>query len=159
MTPLEHLRAAMSAADAYYKQQGIFQDRFGFGQRPALIVIDMAYGWTDPAYAGGSSRLDAAIAAINQLVPLAQARKVPLIFTTSPYPDRPRITCTSASAWRPRRVVEGRFRANEESRPSRSAPRTSAINEMPSATSVRFGATSSPFSKRSLRPPTSPCRR
>jgi len=70
-----------------------------------------------------------------------------------------RITCTSASAWRPRRVVEGRFRANEESRPSRSAPRTSAINEMPSATSVRFGATSSPFSKRSLRPPTSPCRR
>ena len=27
-------------------------------RRPALVVIDMAYGWTDPAYAGGSARLD-----------------------------------------------------------------------------------------------------
>ena len=43
----------MAAVDAYYKERGIFQGRFGFGRRPALVVIDMAYGWTDPAYAGG----------------------------------------------------------------------------------------------------------
>jgi len=47
MTPMEHLRAAMTAVDAYYKKQGIFQGKFGFGKKPALIVIDMAYGWTD----------------------------------------------------------------------------------------------------------------
>ena len=36
--------------EAYYKERGIFQGRFGFGKRPALVVIDMAYGWTDAAY-------------------------------------------------------------------------------------------------------------
>jgi nicotinamidase-related amidase len=84
MTPLEHLRAAMTAVDAYYKQQGIFQGRFGFGKKPALIVIDMAYGWTDPAYAGGSARLDPAIAAIQQLLPAARSKNIPVIYTTSP---------------------------------------------------------------------------
>src|SRR5262245_48575600 len=84
MTPLEHLRAAMSDVDAYYKKQGIFQDKFGFGVSPALIVIDMAYGWTDPAYAGGSARLDPPTAAIQKLLPAARARKIPIIYTTSP---------------------------------------------------------------------------
>jgi nicotinamidase-related amidase len=73
----------MADVDAYYKQRGIFQDRFGFGQRPALIVIDMACGWTDPAYAGGSVRLDTAVAAIQQLLPAARAKRVPVFFTTS----------------------------------------------------------------------------
>jgi len=41
------LRAAMAEVDAYYQERGIFQDKFGFGASPALIVIDMAYGWTD----------------------------------------------------------------------------------------------------------------
>ena len=84
MTPLEHLRAAMADTDAYYKKQGIFQGKFGFGQNPALIVIDMAYGWTDPAYAGGSARLDPAIAAIEQLLPVARGKGIPVIYTTSP---------------------------------------------------------------------------
>lgn len=84
MTPLEHLRLAMAEVDAYYKKQGIFQGKFGFGKSPALIVIDMAYGWTDPAYAGGSARLDPAIAAIQQLLPIARSKGVPVIYTTSP---------------------------------------------------------------------------
>src|SRR5438105_4173653 len=85
MDVLENLRTAMATADAYYKERGIFQGRFGFGERPALIVIDMAYGWTDPAYAGGSARLDAATAAIRQLLPVARSKGVPIIYTTSPY--------------------------------------------------------------------------
>jgi nicotinamidase-related amidase len=78
----------MAEVDAYYKERGIFQDRFGFGARPALVVIDMAYGWTDPAYAGGSARLDGAIAAIQQLLSAARARGIPIIYTTSPYHDK-----------------------------------------------------------------------
>src|SRR5207244_9735775 len=89
MTPMEHLRAAMEAVDAYYKKQGIFQGKFGFGKKPALIVIDMAYGWTDPAYAGGSARLDAAVAAIAQLLPEARSRGVPVFYTTGM--DRPQL--------------------------------------------------------------------
>ena len=89
MNAREGLRAAMAEVDAYYKQRGIFQDRFGFGQRPALVVIDMAYGWTDPAYAGGSARLDGAVEAICQLLPIARAKNVPIIYTTSPYTEQP----------------------------------------------------------------------
>src|SRR5215216_4402917 len=87
----EGLRAAMTAVDEYYQERGIFQDRFGFGESPALIVIDMAYGWTDPAYAAGSARLDAAIEAIRRLLPLARAKTVPVIYTTSPFRDQPQL--------------------------------------------------------------------
>lgn len=89
MDPMEGLRAAMASVDAYYKERGIFQAKFGFGERPALVVIDMAYGWTDPAYAGGSARLDPAIEAIRELLPAARQKKVPVFYTTSPFGEPP----------------------------------------------------------------------
>ncbi len=89
MDPLEGLRAAMAAVDAYYRERGIFQGRFGFGRSPALVVIDMAYGWTDPAYAGGSARLDTAVEAIGQLLPVARGKGVPVFYTTSPFEETP----------------------------------------------------------------------
>jgi nicotinamidase-related amidase len=89
MNAMDGLRAAMAEVDAYYKQQGIFQGRFGFGKSPALVVIDMAYGWTDPAYAGGSARLDSAIDAIRQLLPIVRSKRVPVIYTTSRYEENP----------------------------------------------------------------------
>jgi nicotinamidase-related amidase len=88
---MDGLRLAMAEVDAYYKERGIFQARFGFGKRPALVVIDMAYGWTDPAYAGGSGRLYTAILAIQQLLPVARSRGVPVIYTTSPYQEAPQL--------------------------------------------------------------------
>jgi len=36
MDALGHLRVAMAQTEAYYKERGIFQGKFGFGQRPAL---------------------------------------------------------------------------------------------------------------------------
>src|SRR5262249_17764240 len=89
MDAMDGLRAAMAAVDAYYKERGIFQGKFGFGERPALVVIDMAYGWTDAAYAGGSARLDAAVAAIAKLLPAARSKGLPVIYTTSPYQENP----------------------------------------------------------------------
>src|SRR3954453_11254313 len=86
---LGKLREAMAAVDAFYKERGIFQGRFGFAQSPALLVIDMAYGWTDPAYAGGSGRLDTAVEAIGQLLPEARARGVPVIYTTAHFEADP----------------------------------------------------------------------
>lgn len=80
---MDGLKAAMASVDAYYKERGIFQNQFGFGEKPALVVIDMAYGWTDPAYAGGSARLDSAIEAIRQILPTARAKKLPIFYTTS----------------------------------------------------------------------------
>jgi len=78
-------RQAIDAVRRYYTERGIFQPTFGFGQRAALIVIDMAYGWTDPAYATGSVRLDDAVAGIQRLLPLCRSRDVPVIYTTSPF--------------------------------------------------------------------------
>src|SRR5947208_5653296 len=89
MDPLESLQSAMAAVDRYYRERGIFQKRFGFGESPALVAIDMAYGWTDPAYAGGSARLDAAVGAIRQLLPAARAKDVPVFYTTSPFRASP----------------------------------------------------------------------
>ena len=89
MDPMEGLKAAMTAVDDYYRERGIFQGRFGFGERAALVVIDMAYGWTDPAYPAGSARLDDAVAAISQLLPAARSAGIPVIYTTSPYRDEP----------------------------------------------------------------------
>src|SRR5437899_4592236 len=91
MDPLEGLQAAMAAVERYYLERGIFQGRFGFGASPALVVIDMAYGWTDPQYAGGSARLDAAVDAIARLLPAARGKGVPVIYTTSPYQDKPQL--------------------------------------------------------------------
>jgi nicotinamidase-related amidase len=82
------LRDAIRSVEADYRERGIFQDRFGFGRSPAVVVVDFAYGWTDPAYAGGSSRLDGPVEATRSLVDAARARALPIIFTTSPWrPD------------------------------------------------------------------------
>ena len=32
------LAEAMQSIDEYYKERGIFQDRFGFGKKPAIVV-------------------------------------------------------------------------------------------------------------------------
>ncbi len=79
------LAEAMETIDRYYKERGIFQDRFGFGSAPALVVVDFAYGWTDEAYAGGTARLDRPVEATRQLLEVARTKKIPIIYTTSPY--------------------------------------------------------------------------
>jgi maleamate amidohydrolase len=90
MTRFPELDDAMRSVDAYYKQRGIFQDRFGFGKQPALVVVDFACGWTDDAYAGGSRRLDAPVENTARLLEFIRSRNrpVPIIYTTSPHhPD------------------------------------------------------------------------
>jgi nicotinamidase-related amidase len=107
----------MAAVDAYYKERGIFQGRFGFGQSPALVVIDMAYGWTDAAYAGGSARLDEAVAAIARLLPAARERGIPVIYTTSPYQENPPKKSAADFAPRFRKWDERACRIDERLRP------------------------------------------
>lgn len=85
---MDPVKAAIDSVRAYYEERGIFLKKFGFGRKPALLIIDMAYGWTDPAYATGSARLDEAVAAIQRLLPPCRKKGVPVIYTTSPFrPD------------------------------------------------------------------------
>jgi len=79
------LSEALESIDEYYRGREIFQDRFGFGESPAIVVVDFAYGWTDEAYAAGSKRLDAPVEATAQLIAAGRQHGVPIIFTTSPW--------------------------------------------------------------------------
>ena len=62
----EQLEAAMETIDAYYRSRGIFQDRFGFGQRPAILVVDFSYGFSDTQYPTAAD-MSAEIAATRRL--------------------------------------------------------------------------------------------
>ena len=84
----EQLREAMETIEAYYRSRGIFGDRFGFGERPAILVVDFANGWTDEAYAGGSRRLDPPVENTAKLLAAGREHGVPIVYTTSPW--RPR---------------------------------------------------------------------
>jgi nicotinamidase-related amidase len=79
------LHDAMQAVAEYYKARGLFQDGFGFGRSPAIVVVDFAYGWTDDAYAGGSRALDGPVMETVRLLASARPRGVPIVFTTSSY--------------------------------------------------------------------------
>jgi len=82
---LQQLKTAMETVGAYYKERGIFQDDFGFGKRPAVVVVDFAYGWTDEAYAGGTKRLDGPVEETKALLEVARPLEIPVIYTTSPW--------------------------------------------------------------------------
>jgi maleamate amidohydrolase len=79
------LQDAIRSVEGDYRGRGIFQDRFGFGRSPAIVVVDFAYGWTDDAYAGGSRRLDGPVEATRSLLDKARARALPIVYTTSPW--------------------------------------------------------------------------
>ncbi|MDA1015327.1 MAG: isochorismatase family protein [Planctomycetota bacterium] len=89
----QQLAGAFQSIDDYYRERGIFQDRFGFGKRAAVIVVDFAYGWTDDSYAAGSKRLDAPVENTRRLIVAARTVGLPVVYTTSPYrpasPDQP----------------------------------------------------------------------
>ena len=81
----QQIAAALQSIEEYYRERGIFQDRFGFGEKPAIVVVDFAYGWTDAAYAGGSARLDGPVENTSRLLDAARTANVLIIYTTSPY--------------------------------------------------------------------------
>ena len=82
---LKAVHKAIQSVKDYYDEHNIFLGRLGYGEKPALVIVDMAYGWTDPAYASGSTRLDEAVDGIARLLPLCRAKGVPIIYTTSPF--------------------------------------------------------------------------
>lgn len=84
----EQLQQAMQTIESYYQSRGIFADRFGFGERPAILVVDFANGWTNDSYAGGSQRLDTPVENTAKLLVAGREHGVPIVYTTSPW--RPR---------------------------------------------------------------------
>ncbi|MFP6762692.1 MAG: isochorismatase family protein [Planctomycetaceae bacterium] len=81
----QSLAAAMQSIDTFYRERGIFQQEFGFGKRPAIVVVDFANGWTDDTYAGGSRRLNGPVDQTRKLLETARPLQIPIIYTTSPW--------------------------------------------------------------------------
>jgi maleamate amidohydrolase len=71
--------------EEFFRQRG-FGLRIGFGERPALMVIDMVKAFTNPDMMLGAN-LDAQIAAIQPLLEVAHARDIPVVFSTVMYSD------------------------------------------------------------------------
>lgn len=75
------LRAHLAALRDRYVQRG-WAGHVGFGQRPALIVIDLALWWTDAREVRQGSNVDSVVEATCRLLEAARAAKMPIFFTT-----------------------------------------------------------------------------
>lgn len=74
------------ATEDLYADRGIGGE-IGFGDRPALVVVDLANGFTDPQYKLASDA-SSVIEANQSLIPAFRSRGLPIVFTTTAYaPD------------------------------------------------------------------------
>lgn len=78
------LERIFSADSSVYQQRG-FQRRVGFGERPALVNIDLANAWTRPGSPFSCDGMDVAIPGVQRLLAAARARTIPVVFTTTAY--------------------------------------------------------------------------
>jgi nicotinamidase-related amidase len=71
--------------EEFFRQRG-FGQIMGFGKRPALIVVDIIRGFTDPTMPLGAN-LDAQVDVTNQLIDASRSASAPIFFTTTSYDD------------------------------------------------------------------------
>jgi maleamate amidohydrolase len=80
-----------SLAESLDEMQQLFQGKrwglpAGFGNKPAVLVVDAIRAFTDPAYPQALA-VDAEISAIAQLLRSAHHQKIPIVFVTIGYHD------------------------------------------------------------------------
>jgi maleamate amidohydrolase len=73
-------------SDAEFFRQRGFGQKLGFGERPALLIVDMVKAFTNPEMPLGA-HLDSQIEAIELLLRAAHDRGAPVIFSTVSYDD------------------------------------------------------------------------
>ena len=78
------LEKIFGANSTLYQDLG-FQRRIGWGQKPALLVIDMANAWTRPDHAFSCRDMETIIPAHEALLQAFRAKGLPIIFTTTAY--------------------------------------------------------------------------
>jgi N-carbamoylsarcosine amidase len=83
---VEALETIFNADTGIYQQRG-FQRRIGFGQRPALVHIDLANAWTRPGHAFSCDGMDTIIPAVQRLNEAGREKGIPIVFTTTAYED------------------------------------------------------------------------
>lgn len=71
-----------------------FGERGGFGRRPALAIIDMTLGFTDPE-SPVACDLEEPIANIEKLLDAARRASIPVIFTTIAFRESDKLTAAA----------------------------------------------------------------
>lgn len=65
-------------------------ERVGFGERPAVVVVDLQIGFTAPEISPVAGELGTVVAATNRLLAASRAAGAPTVFTVIAYdPDAP----------------------------------------------------------------------
>jgi nicotinamidase-related amidase len=71
-----------------------FGGRGGFGRRPALVVIDMTLGFTDPE-SPLACDLEGPVSEIQKLLEAARQVEMPVVFTTVAYRESDKLTAAA----------------------------------------------------------------
>ncbi len=74
-----------SGERSFFEDRG-FAQRMGFGDRPALLVVDFTLAFTDPGRPLGSS-VDSPIEQTNLLLDVAHTKKIPVFFSAICYDE------------------------------------------------------------------------
>ena len=80
----EALERVFAADSAIYQERG-FQRRVGFGERPAIVNIDLANAWTRPGHAFSCDHMDVIIPTVQRLNAAARAKGCPIVYTTTAF--------------------------------------------------------------------------
>ena len=80
----EALARIFSVDSELYQGRG-FMRRVGFGERPALVNIDLANAWTRPGNPFTCDGMDVIIPGVQRLLGAARAKGIPVAFTTTAY--------------------------------------------------------------------------
>jgi nicotinamidase-related amidase len=75
----------MTEIREFYQQRG-FAQRVGFGEKPALLIVDFINAFTDLS-SPLASKLDAEVEATRKLLTVARAARIPIFFTTVGYDE------------------------------------------------------------------------
>ena len=111
------LQDAFAAASQLYKERG-FQRRVGWGQRPALVSVDLANAWTRPGnpFTCDQEKMDnEIIPGMQALLKAFRAAKFPVVHVTTAYeiPDR-EASFTDMGLWHDKIPVEVVDLANKD---------------------------------------------
>lgn len=71
-------------------------NRIGYGRSPAVVVVDLQAGFTDPGKSPLAGDLEAPIEATNRLIRAARGKQVPIIWTVIAYEDE---GCRDGGLW------------------------------------------------------------
>jgi N-carbamoylsarcosine amidase len=78
------LETIFSADSELYRNRG-FMRRVGFGDRPALVNIDLANAWTREGNPFTCDGMDVIIPGVQRLLSAGRAKGIPIVFTTTAY--------------------------------------------------------------------------